>query len=279
MNGGPFLRCLRWNSVTSLRGWHALSVGALFVFLGWSGAVRAVRADGGQTLPPTVWDAFFVAFAGPDAWAITLPPMLAWFVPHQVFFFFIGNIAFGDLAERGHLVIPRIGSRRRWWWGKIVTVSVWALGYTVLGLLGVLIGSSTLLPWSKQAGTLLSWPVVNEPGHLLGWTFLLFFTTLFAMGALQLAFSLAYRRSLHGFLAISIIALLSWLLGVDNPLWVRWLPGSQSMLLRHTPFDPSVPGFSFEWSLTYNAILAFLVIILTTQWIRRLDVFGPEPNA
>jgi len=282
MSGVAFHRLLRWNLRSSLRWWWPVAAGVLCCFIGWRSALQAAAlVNSSQTqVTANVWDAFFISFAGPGVWDSSLLRMLAWFVPHLLFCYLIGDLANGELLQRGYVVVPLVGSRLRWWWGKMVTLLLLALGYTALSLLAVLAGSMARLPWSWQLSTLLSsgtlWPLPEgmDVGVLLGWTFSLMCSTLFAMASLQIVLSILWHRSFHAFAATSAIALLSWLLGIDKPRLVRWLPGSQSMLLRHTYFDPNVPGFSPAWSLFYNAVLALLAIGLGTWYVRRMDIFG-----
>lgn len=286
MNRVAFHRLLRWNLRSSLRWWWPVAAGALFSFIGWRSALQAAEyASSAQAqVTANVWDAFLMSFAGPGVWDNSLVRMLAWFVPHLLFFYLIGDLANGELLQRGYAVVPLIGSRLRWWWGKVATLLLLTLGYTALSLLAVLAGSMARLPWSRQLSTLLSsgvlWPMPEgmDVGVLLGWTFLLLGSTLFAMASVQIVLSMLWHRSFHAFAAISAIALSSWLLGIDKPHLVRWLPGSQSMLLRHTFLDSNVPGFSLAWSLFYNAVLALLAIGLGTWYVRRIDIFGESQD-
>jgi hypothetical protein len=66
---------------------------------------------------------------------------------------------------------------------------------------------------------------------------------------------------------------LSWVFGIHHPYIVRYLPGSQSMLLRHTFLDPAVYGFSLAWSLIYNTIVIFIVSTGSLLYVRRMDIF------
>lgn len=286
MSRVAFHRLLRWNLRSSLRWWWPVAAVALFSFIGWRSALQAAALVNWSPAQVTanVWDAFLMSFAGPGVWDSSLLGMLTWFVPHLLFFYLIGDLANGELLQWGYAVVPLIGSRLQWWWGKVVILFVLTLGYTALSLLTVLAGSMARLPWSWQLSTLLSsgtlWPLPEgmDVGVLLGWTFSLLGSTLFSLALSQIVLSILWRRSFHSFAAISVIALSSWLLGIDRPRLVRWLPGSQSMLLRHTYFDPNVPGFSPEWSLFYNAVLALLAIGLGTWYVRRMDIFGESQD-
>ncbi len=284
MNDARFLRVIAWSLRAWFRPWIPIAVGALFLFIGWRSASQVVDVARSAPTPMTanVWDGFLVSFMGPEAWSAAPLAMLPWFVSHLFFLYLIGDLANGELLQRGYAVVPLIGSRLRWWWGKVVTLLVITVGYTLLSLAAVLIVSAVQLPWSWQISALLKAEaarfVPDDLGveALLGWTFLLFGSTLFTMTSLQILLSIVWRHSFYGLTAISIIAIFSWLLGIGNPSLVRWLPGSQSMLLRHTFFDPKVPGFSLEWSLLYNAILAVGAISVGIWYVRQMDIFGPS---
>lgn len=279
MSATRLLRLTEWNLRAWWRGWYAWAVGALFFFMGWQSARYLTEFAASVPTAPNVWDAFFLTFMGPDAWSAVPFAMLPWFVSHLLFFYLIGDLANGELQQSGYAVVPLVGSRVRWWWGKIDTLLVITNGYTLLSLLAALLGGAVAVPWAGHASPLVSQnlqlPEVLSAIALLGWTFLLLGSTLFAMATLQLLLSILWRRSSYGFAAISIVAILSWLMGIGNPNLARWLPGSQSMLLRHTAFDPTVPGFSLEGSLLYNTVFALMMMSLGARYVCQMDLFGP----
>lgn len=254
----------------------------MFLFIGWRSASQVidVARSGPTQMAANVWDGFLTSFMGPDAWSAAPVAMLPWFISHLIFFYLIGDKANGELLQRGYAVVPLIGSRLRWWYGQVLTLLLVTTAYTGLSIGAVLIGSSMRLSWAWETSTLLkSEPLRFMPDDLsgvtlLGWTFLLYGSTLFAMASLQILLSIVWRRSFYGLTAISLIAIFSWLLGIGNPLLVRWLPGSQSMLLRHTLFDTKVPDFSAEWSLLYNAILAVGAMSVNIWYVRQIDILG-----
>lgn len=275
-------RTTAWSLRSAVRWWWFVLPGLLFLFTGWRAAQQAANlaSAAGSPLTANVWDAFFIAFAGPDAWSASLLPMLAWFIPHLIFFYLVGDLAHGELVQRGHAVMPLVGSRLCWWAGKIITLLFITIGFVVWNMCIVLAGSLTRLPWSWGASEL--WqsgqlkPLAGDmtPPTLLWLVGVLFSSTLFATASLQLVLSLVLRHSFYGFAVISAVMLTSWLLGSGYPSLTRWLPGSQSMLLRHTFFDPKVPDFSLAWSLIYNAALTLAVIIGGAWYVRRMDIFG-----
>jgi hypothetical protein len=275
---------LRWDLYATLRWWHLGATLLLFGFTGRHAAVQAARVAQayGQQLPVSVWDACVLAFAGPGLTDTSPLAMLTWFVPHMLFFYLIGDMVYGELVQRGCAVVPSVGSRRRWWWGKVMTLALLAVGYAVLGVGAVLASALTTLPWSSvwEGGVLAllnasaSPPPTISVATLLPWVLWLFAGTLFMAALWQTTLALLFRRSLYGLVAVVMVMLVSWLLGTDNPGLVRWLPGSQSMLLRHTLFEPAVRQFTFQWSLLYNAALALVAIGVGRWYVARMDIFG-----
>lgn len=279
LRGTPFLRLLVWNLRAAWRPWWVPAIIGLFVLLGWSGAGQAagIVESNGTSLPANVWDGLFVAFAGPGIESSSIPLLAGWLAIHLLFFYGTGELANGELQRQGYCVVPLVGSRSRWWRGKVAALLVLAAGYSALGIVAALAGALIRLPWSSQGSVLvrsgdLAPAVELSPAALVALIFLLFAGTLFALATFQAALAVTWRSSIYGLTAIEVILILSWLLGADNRELIRWLPGSQSMLLRHTLFNSSVPGFSLGWSYLYNALLALLAIGFGAWLVRRLDI-------
>lgn len=272
----------------TVRWWHLGATLLLFLFNGWQGAsqVAAVAQTASDTIPISVWDAVFIGFAGPGLSDGSLLNFLRWFMPHLLFLYMIGDLAHGELIQRGHAVVPAIGSRRRWWWGKITLLALLTLGYVTLGVVAALIGASTVLPWSgawqggifRLAGWTTSAQFPSSGATLLAWILVLFIGTLFGLAVWQTALSVLLRRSIYGLIATLSVTICSWFLGTNQPALVRWLPGSQSMLLRHSLWDAQVPAFSLQWSVVYNLVLAGAAIVLGIWHVGQMDIFGKSLN-
>lgn len=272
-----FLRLLVWNLKTALRMKRFFLAILVFGLVGLSSAAYVLSCP--PDFEKNVWDAVFVAFAGPGVWDVSFLKMLWWFLPTMMFLYLFGDIAASEFTRGGVFIIPRIGSRRLWWLGKIIALLFLVIGYTIFDILSILVSSMTMLPWSStlspflRSGALWQAPPGFRAEILLAWIIVLIPSTLFACSLLQMALSVLLGKPHLAFLAVSAILLLSWLGGMGQPTLARWLPGSQSMLLRHTYYDPSVPGFSLTWSLFYNAALIVAVLLVSSRYIRRLDLW------
>lgn len=256
--------------------WKSLPVFILFISLGISSASEVKSAMNDANL----WHAILISFAGPSISGGSLTQALKWLVPHILFFYLVGGIANEELLNRGYAIMPLIGSRRIWWLTKLTSVLLLSVAYILLWFLGVFIGSALVLPmiWVNHpffnSGDIWPFPDDIKITVVLLWIFGLYLSTLFALTMLQMTISVWWRRSFYAFTAIVFISILSWLLGIDQPALVRWLPGSQSILSRHTFLDPSIPGFTFEWSLLYNGFIFLLALGVSSYYIRHLDIFG-----
>ena len=229
----------------------------------------------------TFSELFFFALGGPNNWNLSLLETLAWFIPYLIFFYLFGNMANEELQQRGFLVFPLIGSRSAWWLSNVITMSILAITYVILYILilamGTVIGCPMInLNLSTPVYFQDIWPnMVPITGiQILAIIFLLTTLTLFAMTSFQMTLSILLKRSIYGFLCISIIALLSCILSIDRPWLTRWLPGSQSILVRHTFIDSTIPGFSLQWSLLYDSVLSLFSLIVGFLYIRRMDIYS-----
>lgn len=288
MDTARFWRILRWNIAATVRWWQLGATVLLCLFIGWEGSRQVASAA--QTAPASiqlsVWDGIFLGFAGPRLSDGSLLNFLRWFVFHLLFFYMIGDLAHGELVQRGHAVVPAIGSRQHWWWGKIALLALLTVGYVVLGVGAALIGARTLLPWSAawQGGIfqLAGWDrPLGVPANgttLVFWILALFIGTLFALAMWQTTLAVILRRSIYGLIASLGITICSWLLGTNQPGLVRWLPSSQSMLQRHSLWDVQTPGFSLSWSVVYNIIVAGAALGLGSWYVGQMDIFGKSLN-
>ncbi len=276
----PFRNILLWNLKTTFRWQHFLYAVIVFSLVGWSGSryVQILLVN----LEQNIWDGVFVSFAGPGIWNSSIREMLRWFVPYLLFFYLIGDMAEGELSVRGYAVIPALGSRLKWWIGKVVTLCIFAIGYSLLGIGVVSLSAAFMLPWRAQLSPFVLglWQYLDilTIGKLMAWIIFLVGSTLFAVSLLQITISIWLRKPFYAFVLVSIIMVLSWLIGIGAPNIAPWLPGSQSMLLRHTEFDPSVFNFSLARSLIYNLVLSIFVILGNIRCICGLDISVPKTD-
>lgn len=275
----PFSRVMRINFKTTLRMKDLILTIVIFSLIGLFSVYDVVIYP--LSSSKNVWDVLFVAFAGPSISDDSLFNLIFWFLPYLMFFYMFGNIAEEELSQRGVSIIPLIGSRRKWWFGEVATLFILSIIYILIGIATVLIVSLFFLPWSNQISPFLFsgelWQTIPKNTTvvtlMIRWIFLLFGSTLFALSFIQMALSVIWRNSFTALILVCAVMILSWLFGIGHPYVVRWLPGSQSMLLRHTFLDPTVYGFSLTWSLVYNAVIVLIISAVSFIYVRRMDIF------
>lgn len=275
----PFSRVIHINFKTTLRMKDLILTVVIFSLIGLFSVYDVVTFP--SSCAKNVWDVLFVAFAGPLISNDSLFTLIFWFLPYLMFFYMFGNIAEEELSQRGVSIIPLIGSRRKWWLGEVVTLLILSFIYVLAGIATVLAVSLFFLPWSNQISPFLFsgeiWQTIPKDTTvvtlMIRWIFLLFGSTLFAVSFIQMVLSVIWRNSFTALILVCTVMILSWLFGIGHPYLVRWLPGSQSMLLRHTFLDPTVYGFYLTWSLVYNAIIILIVLAVSFIYVRRMDIF------
>lgn len=267
-----------WSLRTSV-GWQtiALSVGThLLMGMGslWYVQRLAALENSVGITTVTAGDAFLVAFAGPALNHTSILQLLFWFIPQLLFFYLYGNHASNEFFLRGHIVLPRTGSRSRWWWGKLITTMGLVSGYTAiyfaigLGILAI----GTVGMGAIPTGGLQTLPPSFSFPAIVGRAVILSGTTLIMLSFLQLLLSLMMKREWQSFVILNLVILGSWLLGSQHVALLPWLPGSQSMLLRHALFQPSLPKFTVSWSLQYNIIAAASLAYIGLWYVKRVDI-------
>lgn len=274
----PLYRSIEWSLSSGFRLSHLLLAVAVASLIGWQSTNQAIGMI--DIARVNVWDSFILAFGGPRIWDRSLVRMMTWYLPQLLFFYFVGDQANGELLQRGYYVVALIGSRSRWWIGKVVSFFLIAMLYTLLYFIATLLVSLRELPWSVEGSALLlasdlpSTPDAIDAWALFSGAYVLFASTIFALTLIQTLIALVSRHSIYGFATVSILVATSWLLGTDNPQIACWLPGTQSILLRHSPFNPEIASFTLGTSLLYNTALAAMAFISGTLYTKRLDIYG-----
>lgn len=175
------------------------------------------------------------------------------------------------------MVMPRFDSRESWWWSKATVLLIVTVVYTLAGAVLIILSSLPLTGWSGQISNRMIngelWPVTQMSiEQLLLWTLLPFGTTLLAVVSVQTSLSVVWQDSTLALGAVAFLLVASWFIGNTSPELVRWLPGSQSMLMRHTLFESRVHNYSISWSVAYNLVLTFVALEWGAYRIRQMDI-------
>lgn len=174
----------------------------------------------------------------------------------------------------------RVGSRLHWWLAQVISVVLATIVYTVLAMAVVLTIAGSMLEWSHPFDTslvvteALERPLYANAANITLWMILLLMTTFCTFTIWQTTLSLITRLPTVITGALALILVFSWILGIDRESLVPWLPGSQSMILRHDLFAPDVAGFSLVWSLVYNGIAILAAVFIGLFYTINMDFLG-----
>lgn len=161
-------------------------------------AVNALSAMTGH--PVNAWDATFHAFGSAD---------VVYMVLAVLFLALIGDL----LPEPaiGQSMLLRLGSRRLWWFSKILTLATATLGYLFINMLTFFLLVSAALPWTSDwseytrsdfiAVGLYKDVMLISPLKTFTYLVILLALGLFCLGLIGMTVTLAARRNVVGFLA------------------------------------------------------------------------------
>lgn len=257
--------------------WKYIFLGAGFgLFIGWQGA--GVALSFGSS--PTWWDATVLALAGPNPSVLTLRDFLGWFVVHLYALFLTSRFLQESLYKRNTIVVPRIESRRRWYLSYLLFFVLFSNLYTLAMIVFTAIGAMLNLRQSGTDEQFLSAVLMFDPNvfsvqSLIVWVYVLISGTLLVLTTIQLLFASLLTRVIYSFIGIVFLCLIAWL-SMHSGFLQMIIPATQSMFIRHAPFNIENPDFTFEWSLLYNSVVALTVAGLGMWLIRKVDIFGDQ---
>ncbi|GAB6936382.1 MAG: DUF2705 family protein [Bacillota bacterium] len=260
-------RLFHWMFLTTFRGWHLGVSGVVFAFLAWRSVQKAVIVSGESA---TMLDAVFFAFCGPTKENLYFLDGLAWMLPLFLLFYFFGDSTRRELDINGVFILLRVQSRLRWWTAKAIALLVAVLAVYAWAVLIVGLVAWGMLGSGKSG---LSLTVDNTTIRVsdLIWTFGLHALTGFALVLAQNVLALVMRPVFAFFVVVTVVVS-SWMSGALPVEALRWMPGNQGIVMRHTLFDPEVFDFSLIWSLGYNSLLIGLLAWVGAWRLHRMNI-------
>ncbi len=281
---------ITWSMIgaVQLRNWLLIAVVVhvvVGVFSGQQLLALSTATDLSAQLPH-VGDAFFLAFAGPSFGQSNWTPLLTWLLRHIFFCMLVGSISTSQLSNHDYLVILMLGSRWMWWVSLVFSIMIIAFSYTIIILCATLVG---IVPWLRWHPDLSSFFI--EQGiwqaaagmsliHLFSIIFSLTASSLVMTGLFQILITFTTHRVIWGIVAVMSLALIVWIIGLGDHTarWQPWIPGTQSILSRHWPFEPRMPGLTVRMSLVYNIMLTIWLVLIGHRIVKRFDFIGSQNN-
>jgi hypothetical protein len=276
---------MRWHFafINQQRGWLVGAVGFHVLSGVFNGQqILTVNSLLVSSQQPHIGDGLFLAFSGPSLGDGSFVALLMWLLNKVFFVILISGLLSGQLGEHDYIVMLMVRSRRAWWLGVTMTLIITALGYTSLVVLSTLAGVATRLSWDSQLSAFFVeqsiWQAASTMSlvQVMMMIFGLTVSSLIVAGLIQMLVALHTHRTIWGTLTILTLALVAWIIGVGEnpPGWQQWLPEVQSILSRHFPFEPRLPGFTLAMSLAYNSLAAMILFLAGFLLLGTFDFLG-----
>lgn len=261
MNFIPFLKyqmrsyLLRWRWLVSLPVMGFIAYRSI-------NAVNALSAVTGH--PVNAWDATFHAFGSAD---------VVYMVLAVIFLALTGDML--PEAAYGQAMMMRLGSRRLWWFGKILTLAAATLGYLLVNLTTFFLLVSAALPWTRDwseytrsdfiAVGLYKDVMLITPLKTFVYLLVLLALGLFCLGLIGMSVTLAARRNEVGFLAGAGVLLSGYIGTYFAGSVTSWL--MNFLITNHFELTPGV--FPIRNIPVGASVLYWLFAILVLGYIGR----------
>lgn len=229
------------------------------------------------SLPVNVWDALFGFWADQRLVFFILTPLCCYLVSDLL-----------PEPDYGQAMLLRIGSRRRWWQGKVLALGLAVLSYMGLNLLILTAVAAFALPWERTWSPFSSqYPLevglhpsilALSPWAAIGAQLLVLGLWWFSLGLLVMLLAQRFHRSAIGFLVgvlISLTGVIDWY-GTLPADMVKWTFASY-LFLSIRAFDvPTMGPGTILGMVLYWLIWTALFYALGLSMSRRWDFYQTE---
>ncbi len=273
-----FVGRIAWRNVCAIRRWWLLAIaGMVALGVGIQGGVTASSLATSSGTSSSLLAGMVYALSGPTSADASWHALTVWLTVHAGLLVWLGDAAHSDLRLRGANILSRVGRRLTWWLAQCLSLIVLACLYTLLILIAVATGVFLVVPQSVQPNTVLT-PINGDlPLVIRSDELALMIAGLWATGLVVCVLTQNLLAVWSGRTSLALLLTVSiWLATLlAGGYWMEaipWLPANQSVLVRHWPFEASHPRFNLNWTLTYNALLILLIVVIGGVFTRRLDV-------
>lgn len=229
------------------------------------------------SLSVNIWDALLSTWAN---------QRLVFFILTPLFCYLVSDLL--PEPDYGQAMLLRIGSRRRWWQGKVLALGLAVLSYMGLNLLILTAVATFVLPWERtwspfasqyplEAGlhsTILTLP----PSVAISAQLLLLSLWWFSLGLLVMLLAQRFHRSVIGFLVgvlISLIGAMDWYGTLPADI-VKWTFASYLFLHMRAIEVPTMSPGTILGMILYWLIWTALFYALGLSMSRRWDFYQTE---
>ncbi len=220
-------------------------------------------------------DLTFLTLSGPNINEQNIFVNFEWLLVQCTFLYLFVDIGFSNFFKKGNLILLRVGSRAKLCMLIILEIIFKILIFLVIQLLTVLVMGMCLFP-IKWSNTILATSKLMRI-HLNNfytviYMLLLLFLTYITLALIQNTISIIFKTPIISIVFYCILQFFTLNSGKINKNLIKWLPGNQSIIVRHTFIDPSIPYFSITWSILYNLLFIIILIIISFLYTSKLDI-------
>lgn len=220
-------------------------------------------------------DFIFITLSGPNIKEQNIFIDSEWLLTQFVFLYLFADISFSAFFEKGPLILLRIGSRAKLWVTLIIEIILKVLLFLFIQTLTVISLGIFFFPIKFTNNILATSALITlniNNFYLVSCMLLLLFLTYITLALIQNIISIIFKSSIISILFCSILQSFTLNSGKINVNLIKWLPGNQSIMVRHSLVNANVLNFNIGWSIFYN--LFFIVILITIGFLYtdKLDI-------
>lgn len=220
-------------------------------------------------------DVMFLILSGPNIKEQNIFIDSQWLLIQFVFLYLFADISFCAFFKKGSLILFRVGSRAKLWLMIIVEIVLKVLLFLAIQFLTIIFFGIFSFPIKFTHNILATSKLtrINTDNlYIVSWMLLLLFLTYIVFALIQNTISLILKSSVSGILFCCMLQFFTLNSGRINKGLMKWLPGNQSIIVRHSIINPSVVNFNMSWSVFYNLFFIIGLILIGFLYTNKLDV-------
>ncbi|UCS14399.1 hypothetical protein [Clostridium botulinum] len=220
-------------------------------------------------------DLIFLTLSGPNIREQNIFIESEWLLVQFVFLYLLADVSFSSFFEKGPLILLRIGSRAKLWAVLIGKIILNILLFLFIQILTIVSLGIFYFPirWTNNilATSRLIRVNINNL-YAVFCMFLLLFLTYITLALIQNTMSIILKSPIISLVFCCILQFFTLNSGKINISLMKWLPGNQSIVVRHTLINPNVVNFNISWSVFYNLFFIIALVIIGFLYIDKLDI-------
>ncbi|GEM_PF-4229755 len=217
-------------------------------------------------------DILFVTFAGPRADEVFLYKNMEWFLLQLIIMLFTGDFLYNLILRKSSFLFVRT-NRKNLWLSLMLSLGIILSLFFIVSFLEVLFIALLKAPLNITQGIFMENLERFNNFQIIFWMWFLLFLSCYAIMAVHFLCTLYFRSFLPSLIGIIILQVITiFYKGLDIKL-IKWLPGNQGIIIRHSLFQNYSASFSLSFSIAYSIILIALVLFIGMKKIESMDIY------